>query len=107
MRAPGSPLRAAPGSGSIRASPPTGKTDADLATARYVQRRAQFLVDFVEAENSTGFHARQETARALGIAADLARQGQLSLRDASFKPTLTVMDTPAPQPPPATPTSAK
>ena len=51
-----------------------------LATARNYQRRAQFLTDFVEAENSMGFHAPQEAARLLGHAIDYARLGQVSLR---------------------------
>ena len=41
----------------LKAAKEAGKSDADLATARYLQRRAQFYLDFVEAENSTGFHA--------------------------------------------------
>jgi nitrite reductase (cytochrome c-552) len=55
-------------------------SDAALADARERQRRAQFYVDFVESENSTGFHAPQEAARILGEAIDHARRGQLSLR---------------------------
>jgi nitrite reductase (cytochrome c-552) len=51
-----------------------------LATARNYQRRAQFLTDFVEAENSMGFHAPQEAARLLGHAIDYARLGQVALR---------------------------
>ena len=51
-----------------------------LATARGFQRKAQFLTDFVEAENSMGFHAPQEAARLLGHAIDYARKGQVSLR---------------------------
>jgi len=43
-----------------------------------LQRRAQFRSDFVNAENSMGFHAPQEAARILGEAIDYARQGQLS-----------------------------
>jgi nitrite reductase (cytochrome c-552) len=39
---------------------------ASLATARAAQRRGQFYVDFVESENSNGFHAPQEAARLLG-----------------------------------------
>jgi len=62
--------------------------DAELATARYLQRRAQFYLDFVEAENSTGFHAPEEAARILGEAINFARQGQLAVRDAAFKPTV-------------------
>jgi len=45
------------------------------------QRKAQWRVDFVNAENSMGFHAPQEAARILGEAIDYARQGQLALRD--------------------------
>lgn len=51
-----------------------------LAAARNYQRRAQFLTDFVEAENSMGFHAPQEAARLLGRAIDYARQGQMAVR---------------------------
>lgn len=47
-----------------------------LAEARQLQKEAQFLFDFVEAENSTGFHAPQESARVLGKSIDLSRKGQ-------------------------------
>lgn len=70
-----------------------GMDDQRLATAREMQRRAQFYVDYVEAENSTGFHAPQEAARILGEALDYARQGQLSLLDPDFQPRI------APPPP--------
>jgi nitrite reductase (cytochrome c-552) len=50
-----------------------------LADARKAQRYSQFLVDFIEAENSMGFHAPQEAARVLGHAIDIARKGQNSL----------------------------
>ena len=53
---------------------------------RRLQRQAQFRLDFVEAENSTGFHAPEEAARILGEAIDFARQGQVLLRDPTFKP---------------------
>ncbi|WP_306601385.1 ammonia-forming cytochrome c nitrite reductase subunit c552 [Geothrix sp. 21YS21S-2] len=46
-----------------------------------LQRKAQWRTDFVNAENSMGFHAPQEVARILGEAIDFARQGQLALRD--------------------------
>jgi len=46
-----------------------------------LQRKAQWRVDFVNAENSMGFHAPQEVARILGEAIDYARQGQLELRN--------------------------
>ena len=51
-----------------------------LDRARRFQREAQFRVDFVEAENSNGFHAAQEAARILAESIDLTRKGQLALR---------------------------
>ena len=57
-----------------------GKSDAQLATAQNFQRKAQFLLDFVEAENSTGFHAPQEAARLLTQSIDYSRKGQLEVR---------------------------
>jgi nitrite reductase (cytochrome c-552) len=50
-----------------------------LTEAQNFQRQAQFRIDFVEAENSTGFHAGQEAARILAEAMDLARQGQIAI----------------------------
>ena len=50
-----------------------------VAEARQYQRRAQFYTDFVEAENSMGFHADQEAARILAHAIDFARKGQIVL----------------------------
>ena len=38
------------------------------------------MLDFVEAENSTGFHAAQEAARILAESIDFSRQGQIALR---------------------------
>jgi len=89
--------------GDIKAAKEKGRTDGELATPRYLQRRAQFLFDYVEAENSTGFHADQEAARVLFLSIDASRQGQLTLRDPSFKPTVKVVDIP---PPPAAPAAA-
>ncbi|MFN0151459.1 MAG: ammonia-forming cytochrome c nitrite reductase subunit c552 [bacterium] len=67
----------------LEAARGAGATDDELAPARKLQRDAQFRLDFVEAENSTGFHAPQEAARILAEAIDLARQGQLALRPVS------------------------
>jgi nitrite reductase (cytochrome c-552) len=50
-----------------------------LDAARRFQRKAQWRLDFVAAENSMGFHAPQETARLLAEAIDYARQGELAL----------------------------
>jgi nitrite reductase (cytochrome c-552) len=72
----------------LKAAREAGRPDAELATARALQRRAQFMMDFIEAEDSSGFHAPQEAARILAQSIDLARQGQLSVRDPNFKPRL-------------------
>jgi len=72
--------------GDLQAARDAGRSDEELATPRELQRRAQFYVDFVEAENSTGFHAPQEAARILGEAMDYARQGQIAVRDPDFVP---------------------
>lgn len=50
----------------------------DLAEALEMQRKAQWRLDFIVAENSMGFHAPQEAARILGEATDFARQGELA-----------------------------
>ena len=63
-----------------------GKDDNQLGPARNAQRRAQFLLDFVEAENSTGFHAPQEAARILGESINYSRKGQVALRDGAAVP---------------------
>jgi formate-dependent nitrite reductase cytochrome c552 subunit len=44
-------------------------------------RTPQFYLDFVEAENSTGFHAPQEAARVLGESIDFTRRGQVAVRE--------------------------
>jgi len=67
--------------GDIKGARGAGATDADLAPGRDFQRRAQFFLDFVEAENSTGFHAPQEAARILGESINFSRQGQIAVRD--------------------------
>jgi len=63
----------------LKAAKAAGATDAQLAQARGLQRKAQWRLDFVAAENSMGFHAPQETARILGEAIDYGRQAQLSV----------------------------
>jgi nitrite reductase (cytochrome c-552) len=69
---------------------------AGLTGARAHQRRAQFLTDFVEAENSMGFHAPQEAARILGLAINEARLGQAALHG-STGPSATARPLPPPQ----------
>ena len=51
-----------------------------LKVAHDFQRKAQFYLDFVEAENSMGFHAPQEAVRILGESINFSRKGQNSLR---------------------------
>jgi nitrite reductase (cytochrome c-552) len=77
----------------IKAAKEGGASDAQLDGPRKLQRRAQFYLDFVEAENSTGFHAPQEALRILGESIDYARQGQLALQPS--RSTLRSAATPA------------
>ncbi len=63
----------------IKGAKAKGATDEQLTTARDFQRKAQWRCDFVNAENSMGFHAPQEAMRILGEAIDFARQGQVQI----------------------------
>jgi nitrite reductase (cytochrome c-552) len=62
-------------------------TSPYLASARDYQRRAQFLTDFIEAENSMGFHAPQEALRILARAINYARIGHGALRGETLPET--------------------
>lgn len=64
----------------IKAAKDAGRSDAGVTTAQDFQRRAQFYLDFIESENSTGFHAPQEAARILGESINFSRKGQIALR---------------------------
>lgn len=64
----------------IKAARVAGINDARLTTAQDFQRRAQFYLDFIESENSTGFHAPQEATRILGESINFSRKGQVALR---------------------------
>jgi nitrite reductase (cytochrome c-552) len=66
----------------IQAAKAAGATDEQLAKARDYQRKAGFYVDYVEAENSAGFHADQEAARILAESINFSRLGTLALRGA-------------------------
>jgi nitrite reductase (cytochrome c-552) len=77
----------------LAAAKAAGESDDELARPRELHRQAQFYLDFIEAENSMGFHAPTEAARILATSIDLARQGQLALRGWA-----------APAPAPAAPT---
>ncbi len=63
----------------IVAAQAAGRNQADLADALGYQRKASFLVDFVESENSQGFHADQESARILAESINYSRLGQMAV----------------------------
>jgi nitrite reductase (cytochrome c-552) len=63
----------------IVAAKKRGATDEALREAREFHRRAQLRWDFIDAENSTGFHSPHEAARALLHAVDFARRGERSV----------------------------
>jgi nitrite reductase (cytochrome c-552) len=70
----------------IKLAKSAGASDAALAPALELHRKAQWRLDFVAAENSMGFHAPQEAARILGEAIDYARQAQVIALKASPNP---------------------
>jgi len=61
----------------VKAAQASGATTEQLEPALEFQRKAQWRLDYIAAENSMGFHAPQEAARILAEAADYARQGQV------------------------------
>ncbi len=69
----------------IVAAQGAGGTEEELAEALQLHRSAQMRWDFVSSENSTGFHAPQETARVLADSLDLARQAQLKAQAVLLK----------------------
>ncbi len=60
----------------IKLAKKNGVPENILKQSLELQRKAQWRLDFIAAENSMGFHAPQEAARILGEAIDYARQGQ-------------------------------
>jgi nitrite reductase (cytochrome c-552) len=85
--------------GEIENSRKAGLDDVTLAQVLEFQRKAQWRVDFVNAENSMGFHAPQESARVLGESIDYSRQGESALAALLL---LSKREPVAPAPPPAT-----
>jgi nitrite reductase (cytochrome c-552) len=61
----------------IKAAKAAGVSDDQLAPVLDLHRKAQWRLDFVNAENSMGFHADQEAARLLGESIDYFRQAQI------------------------------
>jgi nitrite reductase (cytochrome c-552) len=66
--------------GGIERARAKDSTDPGVRRAQRYQRAAQFYADFVEAENSMGFHADQEAVRILGNSINFSRLGQAALR---------------------------
>jgi nitrite reductase (cytochrome c-552) len=66
---------------SIKAAQEAGLDQNLLNQALDYQRKASFMVDFAEAENSSGFHADQEAARVLGLSLNYSRLGQKVLNN--------------------------
>ncbi len=66
----------------IQRAKAAGVSEEALKVAHGLHRKAQFRTDFINAENSMGFHAPQEAARILGEAIDYARQAQLAATEA-------------------------
>lgn len=67
----------------IKGAADAGVPDEALKEARSLHRRAQIRWDWIEAENSTGFHNPQEAARVLAEATDYARQAQIAAQRAA------------------------
>jgi nitrite reductase (cytochrome c-552) len=64
-----------------------------LDQARNLHRRAQFMWDFVSAENSTGFHNPEYALEILAESTDLARQAQMLAAQAADDISLLQTDT--------------
>jgi nitrite reductase (cytochrome c-552) len=63
----------------IKDAKAAGATDEQLKAARDFQRKAQWRADYLNAENSMGFHAPAESMRIIGESIDYARQGITSV----------------------------
>lgn len=82
----------------IKAAAANANADpALLSQARNLHRKAQFMWDFVSAENSTGFHNPEYALKILAESTDLARQAQMlaaqSVNDMSLLQTGTYYQT--------------
>jgi len=60
----------------LAAADPNANQDL-LDQARNLHRKAQFMWDFVSAENSTGFHNPEYALKILADSTNLARQAQM------------------------------
>jgi len=66
--------------GDLKSARTANTPEPQISSAQDFQRKAQFYLDFVEAENSSGFHAPQEALRILGESINFSRKGQIALR---------------------------
>jgi nitrite reductase (cytochrome c-552) len=66
--------------GDLKSAKAAGASDEQLKAAREFHRKAQFFLDFVEAENSVSFHAPQEALRIVTESLEASRKGQLAVR---------------------------
>ena len=66
--------------GDLKSARTANRPEPQISSAQDFQRKAQFYLDFVEAENSSGFHAPQEALRILGESINFSRKGQIALR---------------------------
>jgi nitrite reductase (cytochrome c-552) len=71
----------------IKEAKAAGATDEQLAPARDLQRKAQWRADYMNAENSMGFHAPAEALRIIGESIDYARQGTTSVAKLRLGPS--------------------
>jgi nitrite reductase (cytochrome c-552) len=71
----------------IVAAKKSGAPAGRLQAALDLQRKAQWRIDFVAAENSMGFHAPAETARILAESIDYARQAERAARAVTPAPS--------------------
>jgi nitrite reductase (cytochrome c-552) len=78
----------------IAAAEEAGAPEERLLAARNYQRGAQFFADFIEAENSMGFHADQEAMRILAKSINYARLGQAELSGVPMPPTAPALPAP-------------
>ncbi|WP_227761737.1 ammonia-forming cytochrome c nitrite reductase subunit c552 [Zhaonella formicivorans] len=80
----------------IEAAAKAGANPAALEEARKLQRKAQFYIDWVGAENSMGFHNPQLTMESLNKSLDLATQAKLKAIEAQTGVAAPSWQTPAP-----------
>ena len=68
--------------GELKAARAANAPTEQIAAAQDFQRKAQFYLDFVEAENSRASTRRRKRCAILGESINFARKGQLALRPA-------------------------